>query len=102
MSKMSELEMVITDLRTAVTTIKEVADTLSEMFSGTTTEEAIPAESTPTLEEVRAILADLSRKGHTTEIRSLLQKYGSEKLSGVDPTKYTTLLKDAEGLKNGE
>ena len=36
------------------------------------------AEATPSLEQVRAVLADKSRKGHTAEIRALLQKYGAE------------------------
>ena len=50
------------------------------------------------LEDVRAVLADMSRKGHTAEIRALLQKYGAAKLSGVDPANYKALLKDVEGL----
>ena len=32
-----------------------------------------------TLEEVRAVLADKSRAGHTAEIRELLKKYGASK-----------------------
>lgn len=54
-----------------------------------------------TLEQVRAILADKSRKGHTAEIRSLLQKYGAAKLSGIDPANYKALLADVEGLSDG-
>ena len=54
----------------------------------------------PTLEEVRAVLADASRKGHTAEVRSLLQKYGSKKLSEVDPANYKALLADVEGLND--
>ena len=52
----------------------------------------------PTLEQVRAVLAEKSRAGHTAAIRELLQKYGVAKLSLVDPQHYEALLKDAEGL----
>ncbi len=53
-----------------------------------------------TLEQVRAVLADKSRAGHTDEIRNLLSKYGSSRLSGISPKHYAELLKDAEGLKD--
>jgi hypothetical protein len=55
-------------------------------------------EPAVTLEEVRSVLADKSRAGFTAQIRSLLQKYGADKLSGVDPANYKALLADVEGL----
>ena len=60
----------------------------------------IETKKVVTLEEVRTVLANLSRKGHTTEVKALLQKYGSEKLSTVDPANYEALLKDAEEIEN--
>ena len=103
MGKFSELELTIKDLRTAAATINDVANTLVEMFSGgphtgDVDEPTAPAESQLTLEQVRAVLADKSRNGHTAEIRSLLQKYGAAKLSGIDPANYKALLTDAEVL----
>ena len=99
MGRISELDMAIKDLRSAAANINEVANTLAEMFS-TTADEApdtvVPAEPRLTLEQVRAVLADKSRKGHTSEIRTLLQKYGAAKLSGIDPVHYKALLADAE------
>ena len=53
-----------------------------------------------TLEQVRAVLADKSRAGHTAAVRDLLQKYGASKLSQVDPKHYEALLKDAEVIGN--
>ena len=47
---------------------------------------------------VRAVLADKSRNGHTEEIRALLKKYGADRLSAIDPTNYQALLEDVEGL----
>ena len=101
MSKISELDAAIKDLRSAAATINEVANTLAEMFS--TTADKVPdavayAERQLTLDQVRAVLADKSRKGHAAEIRTLLQKYGAAKLSGINPTYYKALLADAEGL----
>ena len=44
------------------------------------------------------MLAEKSHDGYTDQVRGLLQKYGAEKLSGVDPKHYAALLKDAEVL----
>ena len=105
MGKISELELVIRDLCSAATAINDVANTLSEMFSTASDEEphdvAAPAEPQLTLEQVRAVLADKSRMGFTAEIRTLLQKYGAAKLSGIDPANYEALLAEVEVLGNG-
>lgn len=102
MSKMSDMAATIEELRTAAAAINAAANWLAEMFSGAgDAEPAAPAEPTLTLEQVRAILADKSRRGFTTEIRSLLQKYGAVKLSQIDPTHYKALLRDAEVLTDG-
>ena len=104
MGKFSELDLAIKDLRSAAATINEVANTLAEMFSTASADEApaaAPAEPQLTLEQVRAVLADKSRMGFTAEIRALLQKYGATKLSGIDPTHYKALVADAEVLGDG-
>lgn len=106
MGKFSELDLAIKDLRSAAATINDVANTLAEMFSGGShtgdaVEPATPAEPTLTLEQVRAVLADKSRNGFTAQIRSLLQKYGATKLSGIDPANYNSLLAEVEVLGNG-
>lgn len=99
MSKMSDMAATIEELRTAAAAIKDVADWLAETFSGADdANSATPAEPTLTLEQVRAVLADKSRNGHTAEIRALLQKYGAAKLSGIDPNNYRALLADVEVL----
>lgn len=104
MSKMIDMAMTIEDLRNAAAAINDAADWLSRQFSG----EPVEAEPAPAkepelkLEDVRVVLADMSRKGHTAEIRALLQKYGAAKLSGVDPANYSALLKDVEGLNHAD
>ena len=101
MGKLSELDMVIKDLRSVAAAITEVANTLAEMFSGSKAEEAeapVPAKPTISLEQVRAVLAEKSRMGFTAEIRSLLLKYGAPKLSQIDPEHYEAMLAEAEVL----
>ena len=106
MGKFSELDTAIKDLRTAAATINDAANTLAEMFSGDphtedAAETAAYIKTVLTLEQVRAVLADKSRKGFTAQIRSLLQKYGAVKLSGIDPAYYEALLAEVGVLSNG-
>lgn len=105
MSKMSDMAATIEELHNAAAVITDVANWLTEMFSPTAavdetqeSEPVSPSEPALTLEQVRAVLADKSRKGHTAEIRALLQKYGASKLSGIDPVHYRALLADVEVL----
>ena len=53
---------------------------------------------TVTFVELRSRLADISRAGHTAEIKELITKHGAEKLSDVKETDYAALLTEAEGL----
>ena len=50
------------------------------------------------IEDVRKILADKSRLGHTAKIRELLEKYGAKKLSEIEPSNYKDLVADVEKL----
>ena len=63
---------------------------------------AEPAKQEPeiTLEEVRGVLADISRAGFTADVKKLIVKYGAERLSDVDPNNYSALLNDAKELMN--
>lgn len=99
MSKLADMAMAIQELCDAAAAIDDVASWLSQQFSSTAPTEPEPKpKPAPTLEQVRAVLAEKSRAGHTATIRELLQKYGAAKLSLVDPQHYEALLKDAEGL----
>lgn len=101
MSKLADMAMAIQELRDAAAAIDDVASWLSQQFSSTAPTEPKPKpKPAPTLEQVRAVLAEKSRAGHTATIRELLQKYGAAKLSLVDPQHYEALLKDVEGLAN--
>ena len=101
MSKMGDMAASIAELRNAAAAINGVADWLVEAYSAKEPAEEVPAtEPMLTLEEVRAVLAEKSRKGHTAEIRSLLLKHGADKLSQLDPANYKALLADVEVLKD--
>ena len=108
MSKMAEMAQTIEELRTAAASINAAADWLYQQFSGDddkaqATEAPAKKESKPELklEDVRAVLAEKSRAGHTAEVRALLQKYGAAQLSEIDPANYEALLQDAEVIGNG-
>ena len=50
------------------------------------------------LEDVRAVLADISRAGKVAEMKALLAEYGVTKLSDVDPANYSALLSEAKKI----
>lgn len=50
------------------------------------------------IEDVRAVLAAKTQVGKRREVKELLLKYDSGKLSGVKPENYADLLADAEAL----
>lgn len=108
MSKMAEMAQTIEELRTAAASINAVADWLCQQFSGDDNSTQGPAKAAVKkdvkpqlrLEDVRAVLAEKSRAGHTAEVRALLQKYGAAKLSEIDPANYEALLQDAEVIGN--
>jgi len=103
MSKMSELDLVLQELRTAGNAIISAADSLKGFYSKAagTPKQAEPKPKPLTLEKVRSVLADKSRNGFTAEIRELLEKHGGGKLSEIDPKEYEALLAEAEVLGNG-
>lgn len=104
--KMSDMAMIIEDLRNAATAINDAANWLAQQFSSDDKQQAENIAARPEkktkpaliLEDVRAVLADKSRAGHTAEIRELLKKYGASKLALVDPKYYEALLREAEVL----
>ena len=99
MDKTNDMALTIEELRSAAVAINDVANRMVRVFGNEAfAEEAPKVKPTMKLEEVRAVLAEKSRNGYTAQIHSLLQKYGAEKLSQLDPTKYAALLADAEVL----
>ena len=109
MSKMAEMHETTEELRSAAASINAIADWLYQQFTGgdnstpKSSKAPVKTETKPQLklEDVRAVLAEKSRAGHTAEIRALLKKYGAAKLSEIDPANYEALLQDAEVISDG-
>ncbi|MDU2025386.1 MAG: hypothetical protein E6729_07475 [Finegoldia magna] len=90
--------------------VKEDAENLVSsigvLLSALDSEEEIPKEQeeskqnekTYEIEDVRKILADKSRLGHTAKVRELLEKYGAKKLSDIESSKYKDLVEEAEKI----
>lgn len=89
--------------------IKEDAENLASsigvLLTALESDEELPREEkvkqkekTYEIEDIRKILADKSRLGHTAKIRELLEKYGAKKLSEIDPSNYKDLVADVEKL----
>lgn len=73
----------------------------SEAVTEKPVEEATPTEpESPayTLQDVRKILADQSRKGYTDKVKAILEAHGAEKLSSLPESEYATVVKEAEAL----
>ena len=116
MSKMSNLDSILKELRRKANDIEELADAVEGMFSGT---EEKPAKSpkqkplfdvTPkneepaqeiSLSDIKAILMEKSRAGFDAEVHDLITSYGVKKLSLIDPSKYPELKAKAEVMGNG-
>lgn len=53
----------------------------------------------PTIEEVRAAMAEKNRQGHREEIKAILLKYDCKKLTSLDEKHYTNVLKEVGEIK---
>lgn len=88
------------DAHALADSIQAVCKFLTEGFSGATELKADKIQTKPSIsmEQVRGVLADKSRAGHTDEIKAILKKYGADRLSDVKPEHYEAIMKEAEGL----
>ena len=63
-------------------------------------EQPAPEQKTETVTfvQLRSRLSEISRTGHTQEIKELITRYGADKLSDIAETDYSAVLEEAEGL----
>ena len=82
--------------------LHRLVDVLEEFVQSTPSDEQSKVseseESSPTLEEVRTVLARLSVEGHSAAVKALIAKFGADKLSDIAPEQYAALLKEAERI----
>ena len=57
-----------------------------------------PKDEPVTFVQLRSRLSEISRSGHTAEVKELIAKYGAEKLSDIAESDYAAVLAEAEGL----
>ncbi|WP_147564982.1 hypothetical protein [Clostridium tyrobutyricum] len=106
MSKMSKLATELAELKHCGEILIGISETLTQMFSSDATQDKQEQIKEPkdkqekalTLTDVRKVLAEKSRNGHTAQVKELLIKYGADKLSKIDQSKYAALLAEAEVL----
>lgn len=107
MSRSGLILNVIADIRSLADSLQVLAADMMESETGTTSAEPeatvkepekVDEPKVPALEDVRHVLSEKSRKGHTAEIKQLLIKHGADKLSGIDPKEYPALLAEVEAL----
>lgn len=65
-------------------------------------EEEKKPEKKLSLEDVRRVAADKARQGHTEEVRQLIQKFGADKLSGVDAARYPAMMEELEAMGHAD
>lgn len=61
-------------------------------------EQPTPKDEPVTFVQLRSRLSEISRAGHTQEVKELIVKYGAEKLSDIAEADYAAVLAEAEGL----
>lgn len=98
----SEVAAITVELREAADNLVKAAAYLEEAIVALAAAEIPDAEPQEELklEDVRAVLADLSRDGHTKDVRGKLDELGAAKLSEVDPEHYPALMTWARGVSD--
>lgn len=109
MGKVKLLLEVVQKLIVVAEDIRSLADSVQAVCTVITDSLLVEAKEAPklpekkepeiSLEKVRGVLADKSRAGHIAEVRAIIQKFGADRLSDIDPKEYTAIIKEAEVLK---
>lgn len=113
MDKMIEMINALNALTKAVAALtekitKEYLDTFETIYDPETDEPQVETQKeqpapeqkteTVTFVQLRSRLSEISRSGHTQEVKELIAKYGAEKLSDLAESDYAAVLAEAEGL----
>ncbi|MGI6612788.1 MAG: rRNA biogenesis protein rrp5 [Saccharofermentanales bacterium] len=96
MSRIKLLKDIVDDMHALADSLGTLASALERDKPEVSEQKAKPELN---LSDVRAVLAKKSQAGFTKEIKALIEKYGAEKLSAIEPMHYEALLKEVEGLK---
>lgn len=89
------LELVIAGLRVC---IEQSEEAKAEVVKEAQQEQTQKVVEVITLEEVRAVLAAKSQAGKQPEVKSLITKFGGNKLTDIAPQHYQQLMQEAQVL----
>ena len=107
MSKVKELATAIDELHRCGEALIDVAETLKKLFSGSDNDQSkqdeptrVLAQPVPSfsLENVRAALLQKTRAGFKDAVKELLRAHGAERLPDIDPSEYSAIMSEAEGI----
>ena len=79
--------------------VSVISKVIVEIISEFQAEPVREAAKEYTFTEVRTILAEKSRAGHTAEIKKILISHGAEKLSEIDPAEFAAVVAEVEVLE---
>lgn len=83
-----------------ISALKTLTESLTALYEEpTATPQAENQDPTYTLEDVRAVLAEISRSGKREAVQQLLREFGVQKLSELDSARYPALLNAAEAIR---
>lgn len=121
MSQMSNLDVMLKELRQNAESILDLVSSIENSFSGDTaneetpkkepkkkaakeTEQAEPVKEITlpeiTLPEIKKVLMEKSKSGFDKEVHALIKSYGVDKLSAIDKSFYPELMQKAEVIGN--
>ena len=108
MARMNELSQVLDELVScgegmirAATALREIfsEDAPTEELEQTPTTSVKPAQAkTYSFTDVRKAFSAKAHAGYTDQIKTLIAKYGADKLSGVKEADYQALMADLEDI----
>ena len=103
MAAMSEMNLVIEELRTAANALISVADSLAQMYSTPEeTEAELLQERKPLkLEDVRDILRVKCEMGFAADIKQMILDLDAKSLKDVNPSDYEPLVRAVQALGTG-
>ena len=100
MDKNKIIQDIIDDLKSITDNLETLGKILNKSADSEQKENTKEVkQKQPTLEEVRAAMAEKNREGHREEIKAILVKYGANKLTALDPKHYVEVLKKVGEIK---
>ena len=87
-------------IRQLISALMTLVQSLSALNQESAAEvQEVAQAQTFTLENVRAVLADISRSGKREAVQQLLAEFRVQKLSELDSSRYPALLQAAEAIR---